>query len=158
MSSIPEVIGRNVRALRKRQGLTQAQVAHRAEIVVSTVAKIELGQTHASVRVLEKLARVLGTSVAGLTAPAYGDAVPGPVNEDPRQLGSLAMTADASVPSRLSRGSRFDPTAAAPCGGSCGGHRPATAAPSIAQPEVHGSVSEAGQMVRRTDADAAEAR
>ena len=72
MSTVIETVGTNVRALRTRQGLTQAQLARRVGIVVSTVAKIELGQISSSLGVLDGVARVLGTSVAGLTAPVSG--------------------------------------------------------------------------------------
>lgn len=55
-----DVVGENVRRLRKAIGLTQEELAHRAEIDTRYVGGIERGQENPSVAVLGRLASTLG--------------------------------------------------------------------------------------------------
>lgn len=56
----------NVRAIRAERGLTQEQVADAGGLALSDVGRIERGQRDPGVRVLARLARGLGISVADL--------------------------------------------------------------------------------------------
>lgn len=64
-----EVVGRNVRQLRKAQGLTQEELAHAAEIDTRYVGGIERGEENPSVAVLGRVAAVLKVHPAELFAP-----------------------------------------------------------------------------------------
>ena len=55
-----EVVGKNVRRLRKAQGLTQEELAHGAGIDTRYVGGIERGEENPSVAVLGRIAQVLG--------------------------------------------------------------------------------------------------
>jgi transcriptional regulator with XRE-family HTH domain len=58
--------GRRVRSLREIQGLTQEQLAERAEISVDFLSLIERGRNSPSFENLEALAEALGLGVASL--------------------------------------------------------------------------------------------
>ncbi len=68
-----EVIGPNVKRLRKAKRLTQEALAHGAEIDTRYVGGIERGQENPSVAVLGRLAQVLEVHPAEFFA-APGDA------------------------------------------------------------------------------------
>lgn len=53
------LLGRNVRALRRERGLSQEELAHRAEMERSYVSDIERGTRNPSVKALGKLAAAL---------------------------------------------------------------------------------------------------
>lgn len=53
-------IGRNIVLLRKARGISQEQLALRAEMSVSYLRSIEHGQANPSVESLERLAEILG--------------------------------------------------------------------------------------------------
>jgi transcriptional regulator with XRE-family HTH domain len=55
-----DIVGANVRRLRKERGLTQEQLAHEAGIAMRYVGMIERAETSATVGMLGKLAVVLG--------------------------------------------------------------------------------------------------
>ena len=59
-----EVVGLNVRRLRKARGLTQEALAHGADIDTRYVGGIERGQENPSVAVLGRLAAVLSVHPA----------------------------------------------------------------------------------------------
>ena len=52
-------LGKNIKKLRKRFGLTQAQVAKKANIHVNFFARIERGEENPTYETLEKLAKAL---------------------------------------------------------------------------------------------------
>lgn len=59
--SIALLLGRNVRSLRKRQGLTQERLAERAKLGVKHVQFVESKRPHnVTIRTLQKLADGLG--------------------------------------------------------------------------------------------------
>lgn len=61
-------LGEKVRELRERQGLTQAQLAERAQIAMSYVTLLESGQpANLSPSALGRLARALGVTTKHLT-------------------------------------------------------------------------------------------
>jgi transcriptional regulator with XRE-family HTH domain len=61
-----------LRAARRRAALTQAQLAERAAVGVSTVAHLEAGARPAAIPTLQKVAAALGVAPAELTRPADG--------------------------------------------------------------------------------------
>lgn len=54
-----EQLGKNIKKLRKKLGLTQAQVAEKANIHVNFFARIERGEENPTYETLEKLAKAL---------------------------------------------------------------------------------------------------
>ena len=63
MSSAGKKLGQVVRELRERQGLTQAQLAERAQLAMSYITLLESGQqANLSPSALGRLARVLGVT------------------------------------------------------------------------------------------------
>ena len=66
--TLEQRIGREVRALRTRLGLTGAEVARAASISTGMLSKIETGQITASIGTLDALASVLNVSLSSLFA------------------------------------------------------------------------------------------
>lgn len=66
----PKKLGEIVRDLREARGLTQAQLAERAQIALSYVTLIEAGQeANLSRQILQRLARALGVPAKRLAEP-----------------------------------------------------------------------------------------
>jgi len=61
-----EVVGRNVRRLRKAKSLTQEALAHASDIDTRYVGGIERGEENPTVAVLGRIAAVLGVHPAEL--------------------------------------------------------------------------------------------
>jgi transcriptional regulator with XRE-family HTH domain len=61
-----EIVGLNVRRLRKAKGLTQEELAHGAEIDTRYVGGIERGKENPSVAVVGRIAQVLEVHPAEL--------------------------------------------------------------------------------------------
>lgn len=59
MSGISELIGENIRQLRKERGLSQEQLALRAEINASYMGQVERGEKNPTIDVLSKIAHAL---------------------------------------------------------------------------------------------------
>ena len=66
MADIAELFGRRVRALRRKQNLTQQQLGARAGVNYKYVGAIERGEENPSLRVIEGLARGLGVEMVDL--------------------------------------------------------------------------------------------
>jgi len=64
-----EILSGNLRSLRRRQGLSQEELAHRADIDRTYVSALERGVYGATIDVLEKLARALDVQVWELLKP-----------------------------------------------------------------------------------------
>ena len=62
-------LGRRVRELRVRQGLSQTELARRASMTQPAVARFEAGGTVPTLPVLERLARSLGAELTVRLAP-----------------------------------------------------------------------------------------
>jgi transcriptional regulator with XRE-family HTH domain len=63
-------VGDIVRELRERQGLTQAQLAERAQVALSYVTMLEAGQhTSLAPQVLQRIARALNVPAKRLLEP-----------------------------------------------------------------------------------------
>ena len=71
-----EVVGCNVRSLRKARGLTQEALAHAAEVDTRYVGGIERGEENPTVAVLGRIAGVLGVHPARLFAEPPESALP----------------------------------------------------------------------------------
>ena len=61
-----EVFATNVRRLRHAKGLSQDDLAYEAEVSRSYLSQLEKGAFYASLKILEKLARVLDVEPAEL--------------------------------------------------------------------------------------------
>jgi transcriptional regulator with XRE-family HTH domain len=71
---VVKLLGRNVRALRRERGLSQEEVAHRANMERSYVSDLERGTRNPSVRALGRLAAALDVDPAALLRqPSTGD-------------------------------------------------------------------------------------
>lgn len=80
MSRVDDSIGARVGALRRRRGLTQEQLAERAEVDVSTVRKLEQGaRDGARLSTLHNLARALDVRTSDLFG---GGGAPAPITAD----------------------------------------------------------------------------
>ena len=66
MADIAELFGRRVRALRRKQDLTQQQLGERAGVNYKYVGAIERGRENPSLKVIEKLATGLGVEMVDL--------------------------------------------------------------------------------------------
>ena len=63
---IREVLAANLRKLRQASGLSQEELAHRAEIDRTYISALERSVYAASIDVVDNLARVLGVEAADL--------------------------------------------------------------------------------------------
>ena len=70
---IREVLALNLRKLRHAQGLSQEELAHRAEIDRTYISALERSVYAAGIDVVDRLARVLGVEAADLLTrpPGY---------------------------------------------------------------------------------------
>jgi quercetin dioxygenase-like cupin family protein len=66
-------IGREIRALRQRQGLTLVQLAARAELSHPFLSQLERGLARPSMASLDRIARALGTTQPALMSRAAAD-------------------------------------------------------------------------------------
>lgn len=62
MIEIVEILGNNIRTLRKESGWTQEKLAEKADISVPFMTQIELGRKSASLEVIQKISKALGVS------------------------------------------------------------------------------------------------
>ena len=62
MSEIAEILGTNIRSLRKKAGWTQEKLAEKAGISVPFMTQIELARKTASLEVVESIAKALNVS------------------------------------------------------------------------------------------------
>ena len=73
MSDLPKRLGSVVRELRRKRGLTQEELAERADLHRTTVANVEIGRAAKggpSLDTIERIARALDLNVADLIAQA----------------------------------------------------------------------------------------
>ena len=66
---VREILAINLRNLRQAQGLSQEELAHRAEIDRTYISSLERSVYAAGIDVVERLARALGVEVADLLTP-----------------------------------------------------------------------------------------
>jgi transcriptional regulator with XRE-family HTH domain len=65
-------VGRRIRAIRKRRGLTQEQLAARIERSAETVSALERGRNMPTLGILRRLAVALDVPIRDFFAPAGG--------------------------------------------------------------------------------------
>jgi len=82
-------LGSNIRALRRQQGLTQEQLAERANLHPTYVAKIELGERLPSLESLNSLAQALGVPLSTIVKPL--DETESPVIHDSPKYTSIEV-------------------------------------------------------------------
>lgn len=61
MTEIAGLVGENIRQLRKKRGLSQEQLAFRADINASYMGQVERGEKNPTIDVLSKIANALQT-------------------------------------------------------------------------------------------------
>lgn len=64
-----DILAANLRRLRNEKGLAQDDLAYEAEVSRSYLSQLEKGAFHASLKILEKLARALGVEPYELIVP-----------------------------------------------------------------------------------------
>lgn len=91
-----------VREVRLARGMTQADLARRAQVTVAYVSRLEGGRVPPGIDLVERLAAALGTAAADLL-PADAPADPLPVLRDQaqRMLGELVRVGDRDAFARL---------------------------------------------------------
>ena len=60
-------IGESIAFIRKRQDMTQAQLADKADIAITALSMIETGYRHPSKKILDKIAQVFGIAPEVIT-------------------------------------------------------------------------------------------
>lgn len=65
-SNINKRVGARIRRLRRSRGLTQAELAERADLGGQTLSRVERGEQGASLESLERVAHALGEPLAAL--------------------------------------------------------------------------------------------
>jgi len=71
-----EVVGANIRRLRKAKGLSQEELAHQAGLATRYLAGIERGEENPSLQFLVKIAAALGERPAILLDESKGNPSP----------------------------------------------------------------------------------
>jgi transcriptional regulator with XRE-family HTH domain len=74
--SIRDVLAKNVRKYRQAAGLSQEELAHRAEIDRTYISSIERSVYAATIDVVDRLARALGVEAADLLVRPRRRSVP----------------------------------------------------------------------------------
>jgi transcriptional regulator with XRE-family HTH domain len=88
--NIREILASNLRALRRARGLSQEELALRADIHRTYVSSLERSQYSATIDMVANLAKILGVQAADLLKP------------------ESAMQAKSPTPSRLETGAKED--------------------------------------------------
>ena len=68
MDDLRGALGLRIKELRERQGLSQEQLAERADLHVTYISGIERGQRNPGLNILASLAKALKTSLPALVA------------------------------------------------------------------------------------------
>jgi transcriptional regulator with XRE-family HTH domain len=68
-----KLAARNIRRLRKERGYSQEHLAHEAEITMRYLVSIEQGEANPSIKVVGRIANVLGVPLGALFATDQGD-------------------------------------------------------------------------------------
>jgi len=66
MTTVRRLFGKRIQNLRKKRGLTQAELAEECGLSNNFIASMERGATAPSMETLDKLARVLHTDISAL--------------------------------------------------------------------------------------------
>ena len=65
-----EMLGQNIRRLRRRKGITQEQLAEKADVGQKQISKMESGRVHAKLSTYLRIANVFGVSIDHFLADA----------------------------------------------------------------------------------------
>ena len=68
---IRAILAANLRSLRREKGLSQEELAHRADIDRTYISSLERWVYAAGIDVIDRLARALGVEVADLLRPPH---------------------------------------------------------------------------------------
>ncbi|MGY4752588.1 helix-turn-helix domain-containing protein [Pannonibacter sp. Q-1] len=79
---IREVFARNLRAARQAKGLSQEELAHRAEIDRTYISSLERSVYNASIDVVDRLATVLGIEASDLLKRSANEQTTSPAEHD----------------------------------------------------------------------------
>lgn len=66
---VRERVGLNLQRLRREKGLSQEELAHRAQIHQTYLSGVEGGKRNPTIAVLQRIAEALDADVADLVAP-----------------------------------------------------------------------------------------
>ncbi|MGE7021335.1 helix-turn-helix domain-containing protein [Solibacillus cecembensis] len=66
MDSIVKVVGERIRAFRKKRGLSQEELAHRASLHNTYIGQLERGEKNATIESLFKITNALGITLEEL--------------------------------------------------------------------------------------------
>lgn len=96
------ILGRRIKAARKRAGLTQLELAQKLGVVRETIASYESGRYSIPIDKLEVVAETVGCPVADLVAhtsraPSSSLALPGRRRSLPDTLGSWGLVGSSSI-------------------------------------------------------------
>ncbi len=61
-----EKLGQNIKRIRQQNNITQAHLAEMADISVSTVARLEIGQGFSTFKTVEKIANALNVEIEAI--------------------------------------------------------------------------------------------
>lgn len=64
----PAIIGRQVKKIRNRIGMTQVDLANHCDLMRTYISRIELGQANPRVNVLADLAKAMNVNISDLLA------------------------------------------------------------------------------------------
>lgn len=67
--SIQSRVSRNIQRIRRDKGLSQEEVAHRADIHQTYLSGVETGKRNPSILVVERIAKALGVDVSEIFKP-----------------------------------------------------------------------------------------
>ena len=68
--SVQHRVSKNIQTIRRQKGLSQEEVAHRAEVHQTYLSGVETGKRNPSIKVVERIATALGVDVAELFKPS----------------------------------------------------------------------------------------
>lgn len=91
---ITQRLGKTVRNLRLRSGLSQEELAERADLHRTYIAGIEGGGRNITLKSVDKLARALKVSVADLLSEALSETAPPPANNNNNHVIDILLVED----------------------------------------------------------------
>jgi XRE family transcriptional regulator, regulator of sulfur utilization len=66
MSDLPKIIGKRIRNYRKEKGMSQEELAHKANLHTTYIGQLERGEKNATLESVEKVANALEISLEDL--------------------------------------------------------------------------------------------
>ena len=84
VEDVRKTLRRRVRELRRHAGLTQEQLADRADTNFRNIGRVERGESHIQINTLARIARALEVSPAALLEPVGA-------RRDPKTVGAVTV-------------------------------------------------------------------